>query len=76
MEINQATPASRTNDARSQKTHVDRQQFAATKTEQRTQETTRSDANTRLSREVDRAEISEEAQRLAKREEAESAEKE
>ncbi|MFT5284160.1 MAG: hypothetical protein ACI8TQ_000316 [Planctomycetota bacterium] len=74
MEVNQTRPVERTNDARSHKTHVDRQQFSATKTEQQTQETTRSDANTRLSREVDRAEISEEAQRLAKREQAESEE--
>ena len=72
MEVNQTRPVERVNDERSHKLGVDRQQFAASKSENKLQEKTRSDANTRLSREVDRAEISEEARELAKRDEAAS----
>ena len=72
MEVNQTRPVEKVNDARSHKMELDRQQYSASKQEQSTAETTRSDANTRLSREVDRAEISEEARELAQREEADS----
>ncbi len=72
MEVNQSRPVERVNDERSHKLGLDRQQFAATKSENKLEEETRSDANTRLSREVDRAEISEEARELAKREDSDS----
>jgi len=72
MEVNQTRPVEKVNDARSHKIELDRQQYSASKQEQKAAENTRSDANTRLSREVDRAEISEEARQLARREEADS----
>ena len=74
MEVNQTRPVERVNDARSHKVELDRQQYSASKKEQHQTENTRSDANTRLSREVDQAEISEEARELARREETPSEE--
>ncbi len=70
MEINQNRPVEKVNDARSHKVELDRQQYSSSRNEQQKVEQTRSDANTRLSREVDRAEISEEAHEMARRDEA------
>ena len=72
MEVNQTRPVEKVNDARSHKVELDRQQYSSSKQEQKATENTRSDANTRLSREVDRAEISEQARQLAKRDAADS----
>ena len=75
MEINPNRPQSIDTDVRAERTRGAHERFASSNGDARKTEEKHSDANTRLSREPDAVELSDEAQRLAHHEhEAEDAE--
>ena len=67
MEVNPNRPASTETDLRADKTRG-AERFSTSNGEARKNEETRSDANTRLSREADAVELSDEARELERRE--------
>lgn len=74
MDVGHTRPVEPTNDARSHRTRTESREFAPHRNPEEKLPESGSDAHTRLSREVDRAEISQEAQELMRRESPEVAE--
>ena len=68
MEVHPNRPTGSHTDLRAEKTRESHERFAASNGHAHQNEETRSDANTRLSREPDSVELSDEARRLERRE--------
>ena len=73
MEVGPIRPTGIDTDVRAERTRGAHERFAANQGEGKKPENQKSDANTRLSREVDEVELSDEGQRLARRDEADEA---